>query len=356
MLVWGMIDDVDDPPVALQVVNAVAPIRICDNGGWTDTWFAGHGKVFNIGVSPYVEVQVKTHPIGALPHRIVLDAENYSERYGFDPSALPDRHPLLEAAIDQVGLPDDVSLELGIFSEVPAGCSTGTSASATVALIGALDSLTPGRMSIHEVASTAHRIEVDRLGIQSGVQDQLCAAYGGINYIEISSYPRASVTQLELPNTVWWELERRLLLVFLGRTHLSSEVHDQVIAGLATEGEHSSHLEELRQAAGLARDAVCAADFRALGRSMTENTDAQRRLHNGLVSEEADAAIEVAAAHGAMGWKVNGAGGEGGSITVLCGPDMRAKRELLRALRQTDPLFQIIPIRLSRSGLRVWKA
>ena len=32
----------------IRIINAVAPIRICDNGGWTDTWFAGRGKVFNI--------------------------------------------------------------------------------------------------------------------------------------------------------------------------------------------------------------------------------------------------------------------------------------------------------------------
>jgi len=350
----GMIQGVGEPLVPLQLVNAVAPIRICDNGGWTDTWFAGHGKVFNIGVSPYVEVQVKMHPIGALPHRIVLDVENFGDRYGFDPSAPPDRHPLLEAAIDQVGLPDDVSVEIGIFSEAPAGCSTGTSASATVALIGALDALTPGRMTIRDVATTAHRIEVDRLGVQSGVQDQLCAAYGGVNYIEISRYPHATVTQLRLPDPVWWELERRLVLVYLGRTHRSSAVHDQVIAGLATEGERCPELAELRQAAEEARDAVCAADFPALGRAMATNTEAQRRLHGGLVSPEADAAITVAAGHGALGWKVNGAGGEGGSITILCGPDMRATRELLRALRRTDPYFQVIPTRLSRCGLRVW--
>ena len=351
----GMIESVGAPPVPLQVVNAVAPIRICDNGGWTDTWFAGHGKVFNIGVSPYVEAQITVHPVGALPDRIVMHAENYSDRYGFDPAVPPHHHPLLEAAIDQVGLPDDASVEIGIFSEAPAGCSTGTSASATVALLGALDSLTPGRMTIHEVATTAHQIEVDRLGMQSGVQDQLCAAYGGINFIEIFSYPHASVSQLRLPDTVWWELERRLLLVFLGYTHSSSEVHDQVIAGLATEGENSPRLEELRRAAEHSRDAVCAADFPALGRAMAENTDVQRRLHDCLVSPEADAAIEVAAGHGALGWKVNGAGGEGGSITVLCGPDMRVKRDLLRALTQTDPLFQIIPTRLSGSGLRVWR-
>lgn len=86
---------------------------------------------------------------------------------------------------------------------------------------------------------------------------------------------------------------------------------------------------------------------------MIENTDAQSRLHPDLVSPPAQAAIEVAGANDALGWKVNGAGGEGGSITVLCGPDIRAKRELLGALRQADPLFQIIPIHISRYGLRV---
>ncbi|HEY3231697.1 MAG TPA: GHMP kinase, partial [Roseiflexaceae bacterium] len=63
--------------VPLRVINAIAPIRICDIGGWTDTWFAGHGKIFNIGVYPYVEVQVTVHPRAARPDQIVLNAENY---------------------------------------------------------------------------------------------------------------------------------------------------------------------------------------------------------------------------------------------------------------------------------------
>lgn len=341
-------------PVPLRVVNATAPIRICDNGGWTDTWFAGHGEVFNIAVSPLVEVQIKVHPIGDLPGRVTLDAKNFGERYMFDPPILPDRHPLLEATIDEVGLPDERSLQISVFSEAPVGSSTGTSAAAAVALIGALDSLTPGRMTPRQVAAAAHRIEVDRLGAQSGIQDQLCAAFGGINYIEITSYPQASLSQLTVPNTVWRELDRRLVLLFLGSAHLSSEVHDRVIASLNRAGENAPQLEELRHAAQQARDAVLGADLHTLGRAMIENTDAQSRLHPDLVSPRAQAAVEVAAANGALGWKVNGAGGEGGSITILCGPGTGSKPRLLRALRQADARFQIIPTHLSRHGLRVW--
>ncbi len=36
----------------LRIINCTVPIRICDIGGWTDTWFARHGRVLNIAVTP----------------------------------------------------------------------------------------------------------------------------------------------------------------------------------------------------------------------------------------------------------------------------------------------------------------
>ena len=41
-----------------RIINAVAPIRICDLGGWSDTWFARRGCVLNMGVYPYVQCQM----------------------------------------------------------------------------------------------------------------------------------------------------------------------------------------------------------------------------------------------------------------------------------------------------------
>ena len=66
-------------PDPLFIINSVAPIRICDNGGWTDTWFAEHGKIFNIGVYPYAEVQIAVYDAAAVENRIVINAENYGE-------------------------------------------------------------------------------------------------------------------------------------------------------------------------------------------------------------------------------------------------------------------------------------
>ena len=345
-----------DAEQLLRVVNSVAPIRICDNGGWTDTWFAGHGKVFNIGVYPYAEVQIEVYPKGVREERIVIYAENYGERFVVHPeSDTWDRHPLLEAAVERMKVPDDISIQVTIYCEAPAGASTGTSAAVTVALVGALDCLTPGRLTPHEVAYTAHSIEVDMLKRQSGIQDQLCSAYGGINYIEMHQYPRATVSQLYVPNSVWWELERRLALIYLGRSHDSSRVHEQVIAQLENAGPDCKQLEDLRRTAERSRDAIYAGDLPALGRAMIENTEAQARLHPALVSPDALRVIEIAREHGAVGWKVNGAGGEGGSVTILASACSHEKRAMIRAIEQENPLWKSIPIYLSRFGLRVWE-
>src|SRR5579864_5725932 len=162
-----------------RTINSVAPMRICDNGGWTDTWFARHGRVFSIAVYPYAQVQVLVFSNREDGGRISIHAENYADRYVIrTPNGCYDKHPLLEAAFDFMRLPEGLSLEVGIFSEAPAGCSTGTSAAVSVALIGALDRLMPGRMTPYEVATAAHRIETELLKQECGIQDQLAAAFG----------------------------------------------------------------------------------------------------------------------------------------------------------------------------------
>jgi D-glycero-alpha-D-manno-heptose-7-phosphate kinase len=339
----------------LRLINAVAPIRVCDTGGWTDTWFAGRGSIFNIGVYPYIEVQVEVFPRDAQPERITVFAENYGERFTATPGQGWNHHPLIEAAIERMAVPDDLALRITLFSEVPGGASTGTSASVAVALIGALDLLTPGRMTPHEAAYAAHAVETEMLKRQSGIQDQLCAAYGGINFIDMHAYPRASVSQLHVPNTTWWELERRLALIFLGRTHDSSQVHEKVIRELEDAGPDNPKIAALRRCAERSRDAAYAGDLQAFGQAMIANTEAQAELNPALVSADARRVIEIARAHSAIGWKVNGAGGDGGSLTLLCGDLSHGKREMLRAIEAEVPPCRAIPIYLSRFGLRVWE-
>jgi D-glycero-alpha-D-manno-heptose-7-phosphate kinase len=336
-----------------RTINAIAPIRICDIGGWTDTWFARHGMVFNIAVYPFVEVQV-----GVLDHaegeaRVTIEVENFGHTYSVHPGKIVyDKHPLIEAAIDVMKLPADAALRINIFSDAPPGASTGTSAAVSVALIGALDRLVGGALPPHDVAGLAHSIETKNLGLQCGVQDQLASAYGGINFIAMHEFPCSTVTPVTIPNNVWWELEHRLAVIYIGRPHSSSAIHSKVIEGLGPNAQDDPRLVRLRDLASLARDAVRAADFAMMGRIMNDNTEVQRALHPELVCAPMEEIISVAGDFGALGVKVNGAGGDGGSLTLLTDGDMARKRRLLRALFEKG--FHSLPIYLSRQGLRVW--
>jgi D-glycero-alpha-D-manno-heptose-7-phosphate kinase len=287
--------------------------------------------------------------------QVILHAENFGDRYFIRKGKRWGRHPLLEAAIEYMQVPESLSCEITIFSEAPSGASTGTSAAVTVALVGALEQLTPGSLTPYQVAFTAQKIEAEILHQQCGIQDQLCSAYGGINYIEMDEYPHATVSPVQISEDIWWELERRLVLVFLGKSHQSSETHEMVIKSLENAGPDCKQLNDLRITAEKSRDALCKGDFTALGTIMIENTQAQARLHPQLVHADAERIFEISHRYGALGWKVNGAGGKGGSITILCNENSNNKRSMIREIEQENPLYKNVPIQLSQYGLRVWK-
>jgi D-glycero-alpha-D-manno-heptose-7-phosphate kinase len=111
---------------------------------------------------------------------------------------------------------------------------------------------------------------------------------------------------------------------------------------------------------------------------MNTNTQWQSQMHPGILGEQAQLVIETAERCGAEGWKLNGAGGNGGSITLLFGPVSHDKRRFAEALAAEEGKWQeasgnaspfplppsrasgaaarIIPIYLSRYGLRVWES
>jgi D-glycero-alpha-D-manno-heptose-7-phosphate kinase len=326
------------------MIEASAPVRICDNGGWTDTWFGGPGRVLNVAVTPGVDVSIRA-TTGADP--VVLDVEAFGDRYPVVPGAarVP-RHPLLEAAIDAWPPPAHVAVEITVRSVVPAGSGAGTSAAVAVALLGALAATRSESRSAREIAYAAHRLEVDALGQESGIQDQLSAAFGGISYLEIDAFPEATVQTLP----EWEELGARLTLVFLGHPHDSSAVHREVIERVG--GQGSGAFASLRDAAVAARDAVLAQDLGAFGRAMIANTSAQSSLHPALVGRDARHVIEITAALGAIGWKVNGAGGEGGSVTLLSATP-EARRALEQRVATLDQSYRVLAIEISSPGLVV---
>jgi len=351
------------------LVNAVAPIRICDIGGWTDTWFAKFGQVFSIAVYPYIEVQLQLFDREDNNSRVEINVENYDQTYTYSKPIKckgsfgetlslrldeenSGKHPLIEAAIDEMEIPRHTGVRANIFSNAPPGASTGTSAAVSVALIGALDRLTEGTMSPYEVAKMAHNLETINLHLECGVQDQLASAYGGINHMFMTAYPSTTVSPIYISDSIWWELEERLVVIYIGTPHSSSDIHKEVIKTLQLPVSMDTRLSKLRDLPQRAKNALYVGDFVEFGKVMDENTNVQRDLHPGLVCEDFEKIIAISREYGALGCKVNGAGGDGGSVTILFGSDRARKREMIKEL--VGEGFQHIPVYLARKGLRVW--
>ena len=332
-------------------VRATAPVRVFDAGGWTDTWFAGSGFVCHLAVGPGAEVVASLAGEGPPAKRHVwLRVPAFGDDYDFPLEQPPGRHPLLEAALRRFA-PARVSLEVNVESSVPAGSSLGTSASVGVALVAALRALDGSPTSPAELARAAHDLETKDLGRQSGVQDHVAAAFGGASLVRVSPYPHFEVEPLLLAPATEQALGKRVVTAYLGAFHDSSAVHETVIAHLEGDSAAAERLlQPMREAAKRAARALVAGDLGSYGRAMVANTEAQAGLHPSLVNPLAREVIAAGAGAGALGWKVNGAGGPGGTVTLLAPEGAEAKM-----VEQVEAVagVQVLDLRPSTAGATV---
>lgn len=348
-----------------MMIRSRAPVRICDIGGWTDTHFAEHGAVLNIAVELYSHcllqprqgraskrtrygypTQVAEKDNGATIRAPDLDAELEVEdvrRLEYDGNM-----DLLKAAIRRLDI--ESGFDVTVWSDVPAGCGVGSSASVSVAMIEGLSRFKQTVMVPHEAARVAHQLETEELGLECGVQDQIAAAYGGVCFMEIE-YPEATVLRLDLRDDVLNELEERLVLVYVGQSRLSDAVHRRVIAQYES-GDTTVReaLQTLRETPYQMREALLSGDFASAAEVMTLNWEAQKRLHASITNDTIEKAFDIASKAGAAGGKVNGAGG-GGSITFLAEPGSEIR---LREALAKEMGFEILPVRISRCGAESW--
>ena len=176
-----------------MVIEASAPVRICDNGGWTDTWFGGPGRVVNIAVTPGVEVSIRRRMARtrwcSTWRPSVTDTPSSRGRPG-SPATHSWRPPSTRSHHHGPRGGDQCSFRCsgGLRHWYVGGgrgclCSAGWQPCRGATLAAR-----------HRLCSTSARSRSSRA--RSGIQDQLSAAFGGINYLEIESYPEATVYPL----------------------------------------------------------------------------------------------------------------------------------------------------------------
>ncbi len=324
--------------------QASAPVRTADIGGWTDTWFAGGGAVCNIAIDHRAQVTI-THDPDASP-TVHLALAITGERYSFQPAAAPGRHAIIEHAV-ATAMPSG-SVAITIDDSIEPGSGLGTSAAVMVALVAGLLACDGHALDPADIAARAHRYET-LTGKQSGVQDHWASAFGGISLLAVD-YPAAVRTAVAVTDSTATELGRRLHTVYLGTPHASSALHDEVIARL--EAQRAPCLDDMQAAAVAAAAALAAGDLVAYGAALTAHHQAVHSMHAGLIGRDAIELVELARRFGASGWKVNGAGGEGGSMVVL-GPSNGDDNASLCSAIAARSGWRVIDAALAAAGVRV---
>ena len=95
-----------------------------------------------------------------------------------------------------------------------------------------------------------------------------------------------------------------------------------------------------------------AALHQRMGLALQANHIAQKALHPSLVSELAEQIVTTAKRYGARGWKVNGAGGEGGSMCLLAPADPEIRAHMIAAVEAIGHAV-VLPLRCAREGVTV---
>lgn len=328
-----------------KIVYSRAPVRICDVGGWTDTWFYKHGAVFNISVDLYSYIRIvenNTNSINIISENLDLNQKIKDYRQIEYNGTLD----LLKAAVKRM----EIRSGLDIFarSDAPPGCGTGTSASIAVALIGALSKFTEKYMSPYQIAELSHKLETEELELESGVQDQFGAAFGGINFMEID-YPLVKISRINISAERIFELESQMILVYFA-SRSSSEMHRQVIEKFES-GEKSTieALDVLKESAYEMVKAINSDNIFEVGNIMNQNWQAQKDLHPLMTTDIIMHAEKIAFEKGAIGFKCNGAGG-GGSAVILAekGKEYELKKSLIK-----ENLI-LLPCKLNFKGVEIF--
>ena len=313
------------------------PFRVSFFGGGSDIpiWFERHGgAVLSTTIDKYCYVTARPLP-PFFDHKIRL---TYS-RIELVSELSEIEHPLIRAALERF---DRSDMEIRYDADLPAWSGLGTSSAFAVGLVGALAGLEGRLLSKKDLAIEAIRLERHVLCEAGGYQDQVAAAYGGLNHVEFHPVGDFEVHPVLLPPERMAALQRSLMLCYIPKTRKSGDV--SMAAGYRP-AENDRLVEFLHESVGTALQIISGGEMPDLGELMHQTWFRKRQLP-GTTNSTIDEAYQAARDAGATGGKILGAG-SGGFMLLFC------PEENQRAVQQRLSNLLFVPFSFDRSGMQV---
>ncbi len=338
------------PPVG-TLIRATAPLRVSFAGGGTDVppfpELEG-GLVLSASMDRHASAALRPRADGRINVASVDLGRAVS--YGVGEACETDHGLELVTGTIRRFVPDDCSgFDLFLHTDAPPGSGLGSSSTLMVALVAVLGEYLGLELSASEIADRANTIERIDLGISGGYQDHYAAAFGGMNLLA-SQGEGVHVEPLRLPDRTPFDLQRSLLLCFLGSTRPSDRIIDDQTARLV--GGEEATLAGLRAQKALVGDMVAAlreGDLDGFGHLLGVAWEEKKRLSPRITTPHIDEVYDEARRHGALGGKVTGAGGGGHMLLYASGDAHHRVADAVERMGVTATSLSF-----GRSGVRAW--
>ena len=315
------------------------PFRMSFFGGGTDipAFFNEYGgAVISTTFDKYCYVNVRHMPpfhpyISELVHNRFERVNDIEEI----------EHPLIRECMR---LHDIHEIRLTYEGDLPARTGLGTSSTFAVGMLNAFCALKGKMMSKRKLAEEAIHVERDLLKEHGGWQDQIAAAYGGLNRIDFKNGD-FSVHPIIISPERKKELDKNLLLFYTGVQRFSSEIQADTFAKPVDKtNKLLDMLALVDEAERILVDKNC--NLNEFGKLLNTTWKLKRRTGSKVSNSSIDELYEIAINAGALGGKLLGAGG-GGFMLFYC--EKNKQKTLIEAL---DKLM-IVPFGFENDGAQV---
>ncbi len=302
------------------------PFRISFFGGGTDypVWYRENGgAVLSTTIDKYCYITLRyLPPFFPYKHRIVYSNTETVK----DIEEIV--HPAVKAALKFMNV--EKGMEIHHDGDLPARSGLGSSSSFTVGMLNSLYALKGSMVPKSKLAKEAIYIERDVLKENVGVQDQIAAAFGGLNRITFGKDEKFIVEPITIGADRKKELESCLMLFFTGFSRTASEIAK---AQIENTPQKSKELNIMRQMVDEALGILCGSgDISDFGRLLNKTWELKRSLTNKISNPEIDKIYEKAKFSGALGGKILGAGGGGFMLLFVPSERKQKIREALNGL------------------------
>lgn len=220
----------------------------------------------------------------------------------------------------------------------------GSSSAFTVGLLHALHALKGEIVGKQRLAGESIQLEQEILKETVGSQDQVCAAYGGVNKITFLQNGDFSVQPMTLAQGRLEELNTHLMLFYTGIKRTASEIASSYAVDM---NERAALLNQMRHCVERSYQILSDRDSLVeFGELLHEAWLAKKALSDRVSNPSVDALYDEARSAGALGGKLLGAGG-GGFILFFVPPSKQ-----LKVRKKLSRLIQV-PFKFEFSGSQI---